>query len=167
MAKVLSVIASTGFQEIEYGNSKKALEEHGHLVVTASTVKVATDRQGNSQKADVLLKDVKTKNYDAILFVGGLGSHSYFDDPLAHRLAQEFFKVGKLTTAICAAPVILGRAGLLKGKKATCWPAQEQDLEDSGAIFTKQAVVSDGLLVTADGPKSAEAFGTLIAGRLK
>lgn len=167
MAKVLSIIAPKEFQQIEYLESKRALEEAGHTVVTASTVKNPTDKLGHTHKTDQLLKDVKMQDYDAVLFVGGPGSHALFDNAECHRLAREFYEAGKFTTAICAAPAILGRAGLLKGKKATCWPEQVEDIERSGAKYVKNPVVKDGLIITADGPKSAYAFGQQIAKELE
>src|SRR3989338_4138952 len=119
MSIVLSIIAPTGFQEVEYGDSKAALEAEGHKVVTACRELQATYKQGRPQKVDVILKDVEPDDYDAILFVGGPGSYTYFDDPRAHKRAETVWEAGKPTTAICAAPSILANAGLLRGKKAT------------------------------------------------
>jgi protease I len=61
----------------------------------------------------------------------------------------------------------LANAGLLKGVKATCYPSQEANLKDKGAHFTGLAVERDGLIITADGPKAAKAFGEKIAEALK
>lgn len=163
MAKILSIIAPKGYQDIEYNDSRKALESAGHTVITASTAEEAHGKYGGTQKVDVLLKDVSPHDYDAILFVGGPGSHNYFDDPRAHELAKTFFNLGKLTTAICAAPSILANAGLLEGVTATCFPAQANNLKSKGANYTGNPVEQDGLIITADGPNSATAFGEKIA----
>jgi len=163
MAKILSVIAPNGYQDIEYNDSKQALESKGHIVITASTVNEAHGKFGGKKKADILLSEVKPKDYDAILFVGGPGSHDYFDDPLAHKLAKEFLNTKKLTTAICAAPSILANAGLLKGIEATCFPGQIANIKSKGAIYTGKSVQKDGLIITADGPDSATEFGEKIA----
>lgn len=163
MARILSIVAPEQFQQIEYLESKKALEEAGHQVLMASAIKAPTDKLGKAYTADLLLSEAKAKDFDVILFVGGPGSHAYFDDPVCHRLAREFYEAGKLTTAICAAPVILGRAGLLKGKKATCWPGQTLALKSCGVECTGNPVERDGLIITGDGPKSAYEFGKRIA----
>ncbi len=163
MAKILSIIASIDYQDKEYGDSKKALEAAGHTVVTASTAEEAHGRFGGTEKVDVLLGDVNVDDYDAILFVGGPGSHQYFDDPVAHKIAKDFLAVGKLTTAICAAPVILANAGLLEGVKSTCFPSHGETLKAKGAEFSGAPVEQDGLIITGDGPNSATAFGKKIA----
>jgi len=167
MAKVLSIIAPERFQQIEYLESKKALEEEGHVVVTASTHQIAFDKADHSYKVDILLDEVMEDDFDAVLFVGGPGIHPYFDDTDFHSIARAFYDAGKPTTAICAAPVVLARAGLLKGKTATCFPAQAEDLIHSGAEYTQQHVEKDGLIITADGPASAYDFGLAIAEALK
>ncbi len=61
--------------------------------------------------------------------------------------------------AICIAPSILARAGLLDGIRATAFPSQEADLRAHGAFWTPDAVAVDGRIVTANGPHSAEQFG--------
>jgi len=163
MAKILSIIAPEGYQDIEYNDSKQVIEAAGHEVITASAVEEAHGKYGGVQKADVLLNEVDPEDYDAILFVGGPGSHDYFDDPVAHSLARAFLESDKLTTAICAAPSILANAGLLDGKKATCFESQAGNLKEKGAIYTGNPVEQDGLIITADGPSSATAFGEKIA----
>lgn len=167
MATVLSIIAPEGYQDIEYNDSKQALKAAGHEVITASTVKEAHGKYGGTQKADVLLDEVNPEDYDAILFVGGPGSHGYFDDPDAHSLAKAFYASGKLTTAICAAPSILANAGLLDGKKATCFESQADNLKKKGATYTGQPVEQDGLIITGNGPNSAKAFGEKISDALR
>lgn len=163
MAKILSIIAPERFQQVEYLESKKALEEGGHTVVTASTHQIAFDKSDHSYKVDILLDEVMEDDFDAVLFVGGPGVHAFFDDPDFHSIAHAFYDAGKLTTAICAAPVILARAGLLKGRKSTCFAAQKDDLVAAGAVYTGGHTEKDGLIITADGPDSAYQFGQVIA----
>lgn len=158
MAKILSVIAPQGYQGIEYGHSKEALEAAGHTVVTASTSKKAKAKDGTSLQVDMLLKNVDLDGFDAILFVGGPGVYDYFEDAHVLGLAKKFSKAGKIVSAICAAPSILANAGLLKGKKATSFPSQAANLKAKGAHFTGHAVERDGRIVTADGPASAKAL---------
>ena len=167
MAKILSVIAPQGYQGIEYGHSKEALEAVGHIVVTASTSKKAKSKDGSSVQVDVLLKNVKVDDFDAILFVGGPGVYDYFEDVIVLGLAKKFYKAGKIVSAICAAPSILANSGLLKGVKATCYPSQAANLKDKGAHYTGHATQQDGRIITADGPNAAKAFGEKIAEALK
>ena len=161
--KFLFIIAPQGYQDIEYETPKKILKNAGHEVTTASTVHEATGSLGGQTKTDLLLQEAKVENFDVIVFIGGPGSSIYFTDKTAHKLAQDFFNAGKTTAAICAAPIILGKAGLLKGKKATCYAGGAQMLKETGAIYTANQVEKDGLLITADGPPSAKLFGETLA----
>ena len=163
MAKILSIIGSEGYQDKEHADSKDALEKAGHDVVTCSTSEEAHGKFGGIEKVDILLKDVNPIDYDAILFVGGGGCMEYFDDLVAHSLAKKFLSLGKLVTAICAAPSILANAGLLKGVTCTCFPSQAENLKVKGANYTGGHVEKDGQFITADGPDSATVFGEEIA----
>jgi protease I len=92
-----------------------------------------------------------------------MGSQVYFEHPEAHDLAWEMYADGKVVSAICAAPVILAKAGLLKDKKATVYPDHEYTLKQYGAIYTGEAVTVDGNIITGNGPESSRAFGQAVA----
>ncbi len=158
--KVVIVIASRNFRDEEYAKPRELLEKAGHTVTVAcSKLDESKGMLGMKVRPDVLLKDVKSADYDAIVFVGGAGSPEYWDDATAHRLAKEFAEKQKPTTAICLAPVTLAKAGLLKGRAATVWSDARGEMQKAGAQLKSQGVVSDGNFITADGPQSAEEFG--------
>ena len=162
MSNILSIIAAKGYQDKEYGDSRTVLEQHGHTVATASTTEVAHGKFGGSVEADLLLTDVDPEDYDAIVFIGGPGCYQYYNDPIALDLARKFFESGKVTAAICSGPGILANAGVLKGKKATCWDGEAERLKKSGATYTGEGVERDGIIVTGAGPADAADFGELI-----
>ena len=83
---------------------------------------------GAKVKPEILLSDVKEEDYFAIIFIGGQGSSQYFNDTSAHSLAKKFFNNNKIVGAICIAPSTLANAGLLKGKKANCYPSEAPNL---------------------------------------
>jgi protease I len=166
MANILMILAEEGYQDKEYGDPRAVFEREGHRVFTASTQQVAKGKWGGTTNVDVLLNEVNPEDYDVVVFVGGPGSHQYFEDPKAHEIAHAFFEANKLTTAICAGPSILAHAGLLQGKKATCYDSQIENLKSHGAIYTGADVERDGNLITANGPMSAEQFGERIVGAL-
>jgi protease I len=158
--KVLMVIASNNFRDEEYSDPRKALEAEGASVTVAcSTLNTARGKLGMEVKPDVLIGDVKEGDYDGVVFVGGGGSKEYFDSPVAHKLAQNFYSHNKLTSAICIAPAVLANAGLLKQKRATSFPSSAETLKAKGAVFTGGDVESDGKLVTGSGPEAARKFG--------
>ena len=72
------------------------------------------------------------------------------------RVVKEFNRDGKYIGAICAAPTILGNLGLLKGKRVSCYPSVEQEIQ--GAVMTRTDVTVDGNLITSRGAGTAIAF---------
>lgn len=168
MKRVLIVIASENFRDEEYATPRKLLESAGAKVTVASS-KLAPSKGmlGAVVKPDLLLKDAKAADFDAIVFVGGSGAKEYWSDATAHALAKEFHAAGKPTSAICIAPVTLANAGVLKGKSATSWPDVVAKVAAKGAAMQSQGCVADGNVITADGPESAEAFGKALVKALK
>ncbi|PIR71487.1 MAG: hypothetical protein COU43_02395, partial [Candidatus Nealsonbacteria bacterium CG10_big_fil_rev_8_21_14_0_10_37_25] len=78
----------------------------------------------------------------------------------------------KVLASICISPVILAKAGVLKGKKATVWSSPMDKvpvriLEENEAIYQDKSVVADGKIVTANGPAAAEKFAKAIITALK
>jgi len=158
--KVLMVIASSNFRDEEYAEPRKVLEAAGaRITVASSSLNTSKGKLGLEVKPDILIGDIKESDYDGIVFVGGGGSKEYFDSPVAHKLAQNFFSHGKLTSAICIAPAILANAGLLNRKKATSFPSSAEILKAKGASFTGSGVECDGKIVTGVGPEAAKQFG--------
>jgi protease I len=158
--KAVFVIAEQVFRDEEYLVPKNLLEKAGIKVETASTtMKEAVGKLGARVQPDLLLSQINVEKYDALIFVGGGGAEQYFDDPTAHSLANSFLKAGKVLAAICIAPVILARAGLLKGKQATVYIDGAEELKRAGSIYTGNPVQTDGWIVTANGPEAAEGFG--------
>lgn len=167
MAKILSIIAQEGYQDQEYSDSKTALENAGHEVVTASTAQETFGKFGTKTKVDLLVKDINPDNYDALALIGGPGCYQYFEDTFVHEIAKNFYNAGKPTCAICAAPSILANAGLLNGKKATCWEGESTNLIAKNALYTGEMITQDGNIITANGPLSAKEFGKTIAKAIK
>ncbi len=162
--KVLMVIAPDEFRDEEYREPRRILEAKGCEVTVASThTRQAKGMLGLTVTPDITLDRAKGSDYDAVIFVGGHGAQAYYDDPVAHGLATETARRGRLLGAICVAPTILANAGLLRGKLATVWPSQSKALISSGARYTAEPVERDGTIITADGPTSAVRFGEEIA----
>jgi len=164
---VLMVVASRDFRDEEYREPAQALAHAKAGVVVASSSKAeATGMLGHAVTPDLLLWQVNVSKFAAVIFVGGSGASEYFDDPTAHKIARDALAEGKLVAAICIAPSTLANAGLLKNKKATCFPSERENLKQHGAKLVDQPVVHDGNILTADGPESARAFAKTLCDAL-
>jgi len=169
--KVVLVIASRGYQEREYNETKKVLEDAGVEVLTASdVVDFATGHMGNRVKVGLSLKSINPALYAGVFIIGGPGALECLDTDAMYQVLSEFFAVQKPYGAICVSPRILSKAQVLRGKKATCWNGDEkaQEVFDIGdATLVEGPLVVDGTIVTADGPDAAEAFGEAILSVIK
>lgn len=158
------IIAPRNFRDEELFETKEELEASGNQVIVASTsLNTATGMLGGTIIPDITIDKVNVDEYDAVVFVGGVGSSIYFNNPRAHEIAKAAYNKGKAVGAICIAPSILANAGILKGKRATCWPSEGNNLRRNGAVYTGKPVEKDGKIITADGPSSARSFGKEIA----
>jgi protease I len=162
--RVAMIIAFKDFRDEEYFIPKQILEEAGVKVKTFSdSLGEALGVSGGEAKVDGLIDSLETRGYDAVLFVGGSGAVGYIDNPVCHKIARDTIEMGKVLGAICVAPAILAKAGVLSGEKATVWASlldksMVKILEQSGAIYQSDSVVADGKIITASGPDFAEEF---------
>lgn len=164
MKTVLMVIAPDQFRDEEYAQPREVLEGRGATVVTASLAPgPCRGKLGMMARAEVALAEADPYAYDAVILVGGAGAQMFFDDPDAHRLVRTMLSNGRVVAAICIAPSILARAGLLDGVCATAFSSQEDDLRTHGATWTGAPVQVDGAIITANGPAAARDFGMTIA----
>jgi len=170
--KILMIIAFRDFRDQEYFVPKKVFEESKIEVKTASDKKgTAIGADGGDVKVDYLVSEASAEGFDAIVFVGGPGAIEHLDNESSYRLAKETVEKGKVLGAICISPLILAKAGVLNGKKATVWTdftkSQAKILKENGAIFEGKEVVVDGKIVTGNGPEAAEKFAKEIVNLLK
>jgi protease I len=165
--KVLMIVAAKSFEDAELVETKFVLEQAGFEVVIASSVTGPVEglRSGRAESM-LLLKEVKVADYDAVVFIGGVGAYEYLASPIAMEIARVTVESGKIVGAIGIAPRILANAGILPGVNVTC-PVREQNwLKQAGAIYTGAPVERDGLIVTARDAMVAVGFGRTIADAL-
>lgn len=170
MTDVLLIVANN-FRDEELFQTKAAIEKAGFSTETACMIKNPCSMFGRIIETDLLLKEADVSRYKAIVFIGGQGASSYFNDATALAIAKKSSEQKKIIAAICIAPVILANAGLLKEKNATVWDSGAGDfisrIESKGAIFQNQAIVQDGNIITANGPTASTKFGEAIVKAIK
>ncbi|MFA5858444.1 MAG: DJ-1/PfpI family protein [Elusimicrobiota bacterium] len=156
---ILMIIAPKKFRDEEYLVPKKFFVKMGFNVVTACVMKEpANGMLGAVVTPDVLVKDVQPANYVATVFVGGGGAGVYFNDATIHNLVHQTLQAGQVLGAICIAPVILANAGVLENKDATVFQSGIAVLKKNHARYISADVVTDGRIVTANGPQAAKGF---------
>ncbi len=165
MASVLVPLAE-GFEEIEAVSIIDVLRRGGVEVVTAYLYnREVNGANGITILANTKITDVVAEDFDMIVLPGGMpGSEHLRDDERVQKLLKEFDKAGKNIGAICAAPIALDKAGVLKDGY-TCYPSYDQQIKTGGFTDSKKVVKSQNVL-TSRGPGTAICFGLSIVKEL-
>lgn len=166
--KIAMIVAFRDFRDAEYFVPKEIFEKAGAEIKTVSDkLGTAIGADGGDTKVDILLSDLNVLDFDAIVFIGGPGCLKHLDNETSYKVAREAIEQNKVLGSICISPVILAKAGVLSGKRATVWSSPldrgpVKILKENGAIYVDENVVVDGKLITANGPGAAKEFGEKI-----
>ena len=166
--KKIAILTENGFEEVELTSPKKALEEAGAEVVVVSP-------QENKVKAwdqdhwsidipvDVQLDNANPEDYDGLLIPGGvMNPDTMRTNEKCIAFAQHFMNAGKPVASICHGPQLLIETGSVKGRNITSYPSLKTDLQNAGANWHDEEVVTDNGLTTSRSPKDLPAFNKKI-----
>ena len=155
---MIYVFFANGFEEMEALAPVDILRRAEHQVKMVGVGgKVITGSHGVSVTCDIEATQISLADLEMVVFPGGMpGTLNLEKSEIVQIVAEYAIEKDIPLGAICAAPSILGHAGLLKGRRATCFPGFEQELE--GAEVTGAPVEVDGKLVTARGAGCAVDF---------
>lgn len=164
--KVL-VISADNFEDIELFYPLHRLKEEGVTVEVASMKEGAiTGKHGYSIHVDLTLTEVKPEEFDMLVLPGGRAPERVRLEEKALEIAGYFFKENKPVGAICHGVQVLISAGVMRGRKATCFIGIRDDLKSAGARYEDKEVVVDGNLVTSRNPDDLYAFGRELVRKL-
>jgi len=136
------------------------LKEEGITTHVASINKgPITGKHGYEINVDVAFRDVNPADYDILVISGGKGPEKMRLDKDALEITRYFFKEKKPVAAICHGPQVLISAGVIKGRKITCWLGIRDDIIAAGALYEDREVVIDENLVSSRSPADLYAFG--------
>ncbi|MDR0231111.1 MAG: DJ-1/PfpI family protein [Dysgonamonadaceae bacterium] len=169
MKKVFLFLA-TGFEEVEAVIAANLLLRGGVEIVTISITgnNLVKGSHGISVKADKLFEEINFDEGIMLVLPGGLvGMNNLNAHENLKKHILEYVENGKYVAAICSAPLIFGGLGILKGKKATCYPSLRFDSRLKGAILSDDSVVQDGKIITGKGPGFTFDFGLKIIAELQ
>ena len=157
MKKVIVFLAE-GFEETE---AISVIDILRRAEISVTSVSVSKDKKVKGGhdiqiEADKLFDEVDFANYDMVVLPGGMPGAKNLLEHAGVKEQVKAFARDKHIGAICAAPMVLGSMGLLKGKRATCYPGFEPELIE--AIVTNEPVTIDGNIITGKGPAFAMKF---------
>ena len=147
--KKVSVILADGFEEVE---ALTVVDLLRRATIYVDTVSITEDytvhgAHGINVQTEDLFEEVNFVESDMIVLPGGMPGTKNLD---AHagvrRVVKGFYDEGKKIAAICAAPTVLGNMGLLKGKRVSCYPSMEKEIQ--GAVISGGSVTVDGNIIT-------------------
>lgn len=163
MAKILMLIGDN-FEDVEGIATLDVLIRGKNIVTLASVMKrkEITTKLGLKVLIDTLVEDINPLDYDALVIPGGPGSFTILDKlNIVNELIYTFYQNNKLVAAICAAPFLIGRLGLLKDKNYTVHPGFE-DQVIGGTYLRDSGVVQDKNIITAKSMFYSIEFGLKI-----
>jgi len=155
---ILLILPAQDFNEQEYLIiSNSLIKAKKRVFIASDSNSLCIGSENLKVKNDIILYNVHEENFNGIIFVGGKGVRNYWNNKLLHSIAQKFNKSGKIIGAICSAPIILARAGVIN-KTAVCYPDDRKELEKEGIEYKDEALVIDKNVITGRDPASAPEF---------
>ena len=175
MQKKVAVLLANGFEEGEALFVVDIMRRAGFICDTVSVEKeIVEGSHGIRTISDYLLKDVDRSSYDMIVLPGGLpGADTLRDNDIVIEWVKEISSLsGKYVAAICAAPQVLARAGIVKNRRVTSYPGEKyrKIFEDADYVDDntkmEECVVVDGNLITSRGPGTTLPFAYKLVEKL-
>jgi protease I len=153
------IISADKFEDTELLVPYYRLQEAGVEVTVASLGRGAIKgKHGYEVDVDKTLDEVNPDDYAILVLPGGAAAALVRKEPEAQKIARSFFARNKPVAAICHGPQILISAGLLQGRRATCFRSVVNELKEAGALYEDREVVVDANLVTSREPADLPAF---------
>ncbi|MBP3360537.1 MAG: DJ-1/PfpI family protein [Clostridia bacterium] len=155
------ILLTDGFEEIEALTPVDVLRRCGAQLLTAAvSEKQVRGSHAVTVEADITIDEIDKNNMEMLILPGGPG-HTGLKTEKVHSLIRYAAEHDIYIASICAAPSVIGELGLLKNRRATCFPGYESAL--SGAVISTDKVVCDGKFITARGAGAASEFAFALA----
>jgi protease I len=160
MSRKVVMIVETDFRDEEAIYPFYRLQEAGFMVdIATDQKKQVFGKFGTPLQGTIAIHELNTDDYEGVVVPGGNeGPDRLRINPYVRSFIQTMSSKGKLVAAICHGPWVLISAKILQGKKATCYKSIVDDLENAGAIYYDEPVVSDGNLITSRHPRDLAPF---------
>ena len=165
--KKIAIILADGVEETEFIAVGDVLRRLSFEVVVAGLAGLEVNgAHGFALRAERLFSECCPAEFDAVFLPGGMGGAlAMYNSGAVLDFVREMERSGKIVSAICAAPMVLAKAGLLEGKRFTMYPGLDEYLPAGCRCGSEQAV-RDGRIVTGRGPGAVFAFAGELAASL-
>ncbi|MFP3904285.1 MAG: type 1 glutamine amidotransferase domain-containing protein [Armatimonadota bacterium] len=162
--RTVAVLVADKFEDSELVDPVDALETEGaRIVFVASAAGVTyTGKHGTEVVADVSADSANYADFDALIIPGGSAPKELRENPAVVNLTRQMVQADKVVAAICHGPQVLVTAGVLSGRKATCYKSVADELEKAGADYRDESVIVDGNLITSRHPGDLPDFNEAI-----
>lgn len=155
--KKIAVLVAPGFEEIETIGIVDILRRGKVHCDLVGLENVVTGSHGISVKCDKIIDNKISRDYDMIVLPGGRpGADNLRDNDLVIKAIKDMNDENKWIAAICAAPIVLERAGILEDKNYTAYPGFDKEIKEGN--FKEDIVVVDGKIITSRGPATVFEF---------
>lgn len=162
--RTVAVLVADKFEDSELTEPADALENAGATVlfIGATEGEEYTGKHDTGVVADLAAEDAKTADFDGLVIPGGSAPKTIRQNPAMVDFARRMVQEGKVVAAICHGPQVLITAGVLSGRKATCYEGVSDELKQAGADYRDQPVVVDGNIITSRHPGDLRQFNEAI-----
>jgi protease I len=160
LGKKVLLLVDNLYQELEFWYPLLRLREEGAavLVIGAKKGETYTSKLGYPVQSDLAAGDIKQMDFDALVIPGGYAPDIMRRYPEMVDLVRRANEAGKVVAAICHAVWMLASAGIIQGKKVTCFFSIRDDVVHAGGLYRDAEVVVDGNIITSRIPDDLPAF---------
>lgn len=160
----VAILVSDDFEQAEFTEPKKALEQAGATVTVISpnagqVTGMNHDTRADTFKVDMTLDQANPNDFDAVMLPGGALNADFIRmNPKAQEFVKQMDSSEKPMAVICHAPWLLVSSGCVKGRTLTSWPSIQDDIRNAGGNWVDKEMVRDHNLVSSRSPKDLGAF---------
>ena len=156
----IAVFTEDLFEDVEFWYPFYRLKEAGHqpVVIGSGKKEGHSGKHGTLNKVDMAVTDAESDSFEAVVVPGGYAPDKMRLRPGFARIVKKVHERGGMVASLCHGPWILASAGIMDGKRVTCWPSLKDDMVNAGAEYVDQEVVVDGNIITSRCPDDLPAF---------
>ena len=165
----VAILTDNEFQDMEVLQPKSELEKNNYIVdiIAPKSVTIKAFNNDNEVEVTKTISEASVEDYALLIIPGGKAPENLRNNKSVISFVKKFSESGKPIASICHGPLILVSAGLVKGKKMTCFKDAVEELKKAGANYENESCVQDGQFITSRNPDDLDEFCKAILAKLK